>query len=79
MPLKITSLEAVPAIGIDIVKTTFHLIGNGRHRSAAEVVASPGRSLAPTSKYELETRTIHRVHPVPVGARSEGKRFSPNE
>ena len=30
MPLKITSLEAVPTIGIDIGRTTFHLIGNGR-------------------------------------------------
>jgi transposase len=27
MPLKTTSLEAVPTIGIDIGKTTFHLIG----------------------------------------------------
>ena len=27
MPLKITSLEAVPTIGIDIGRTTFHLIG----------------------------------------------------
>ena len=56
MSLKITSLEAVPTIGIDIGRTTFHIIGNGRHRSAAEVVASPGRSAAPTSQYELETR-----------------------
>jgi hypothetical protein len=53
MPLKITSLEAVPTIGIDISRTTFHVIGNGRHRSAAEVVASPGRIAAPTSQYEL--------------------------
>ena len=27
MPLKTTSLEAVPTIGIDIGKNTFHLIG----------------------------------------------------
>ena len=50
MLLKTTSsLEAVPTIGIDIGKNTFHLIGldkMGRHRSAPEVVAQPGRHSA---------------------------------